>query len=133
MKGYLPPEGAWWLRERVECRVPVRFGTTIVDAHEVGGWVSLRPHDAEGGGERALVVDHVIAGSGYVVDVDRLGFLHPDLARAIQRHERAPRLNSILETSVAGLHFADPASAIRFGPLFRFVVGAETHRPSVDA
>ncbi len=72
-----------------------------------------------------MLVDHVIPGCGYVVDIDRLGFLHRDLARAIRRHERAPRLNASFQTSVPGLHFAGPASAARFGPLFRFVAGAE--------
>ena len=77
------------------------------------------------GSERRLVVDHVIAGSGYDIDVERLEFIHPKLRCAIERLERAPRLNANFETSVSGLHFIGPASAMSFGPLFRFVVGAE--------
>ena len=72
-----------------------------------------------------LVVDHVIAGSGYDIDVERLEFIHPKLRCAIERLERAPKLNATFETSVSGLHFIGPASAMSFGPLFRFVVGAE--------
>jgi hypothetical protein len=39
------------------------------------------------------------------IDVDRLDFIHPKLHCAIQRLERAQRLNAIFETSVSGLHF----------------------------
>jgi hypothetical protein len=44
---------------------------------------------------------------------------------AVEQLERAPKLNSSFETSVSGLYFIGPASAMSFGPLFRFVVGAE--------
>ena len=47
------------------------------------------------------------------------------LRGAIARLERSPRLNASFESSVPGLHFIGPASAMSFGPLFRFVVGAE--------
>ena len=122
---HLPAQGAWWLRERVENRVPTRFRTTIVEAREAAGRVALRLHDASNGSEHSLMVDHVISGSGYVIDVERLNFLHPELGRAIRRHQRAPALNAIFESSVSRLHFIGPASAMSFGPLFRFVVGAE--------
>ena len=125
VKNHLPPEGAWWLRERVENRVPIHIGTTVVEAREAAGRVALRLRNAKDGNERQLVVDHVIAGAGYDIDVERLEFLHPKLRCAIQRLERAPRLNATFETSVPGLRFIGPASAMSFGPLFRFVVGAE--------
>ncbi len=80
---------------------------------------------AKDGSERQLVVDHVIAGSGYDMDVERLAFIHPKLRSGIESLERAPRLNANFEASVPGLHFIGPTSAMSFGPLFRFVVGAE--------
>ena len=125
VKNHLPPEGAWWLRDRVENRVPIHTGTMVVEAREAAGRVALRLHTAKDRSDRQLVVDHVIAGSGYDVDVERLDFLDPKLRRRIQRLERAPRLNATFETSVPGLRFIGPASAMSFGPLFRFVVGAE--------
>jgi FAD-dependent urate hydroxylase len=70
-------------------------------------------------------VDRVVAGTGYVVDMDRIGFLHPALRSAIDCHERAPRLDSSFQSSVPGLRFIGPTSAMSFGPLFRFVVGAD--------
>jgi len=124
VKSHLPPEGAWWLRARVEKRVPVHCGATVVKVREAGSGVvlSLRTKDKCA---RELKVDHVVTGTGYDLDVERLDVLHPALRCGIERVERAPKLNGIFETSVPRLHFIGPASAMSFGPLFRFVVGAE--------
>ncbi|HEV2238386.1 MAG TPA: hypothetical protein VGR57_17125, partial [Ktedonobacterales bacterium] len=67
----------------------------------------------------------VIAGTGYEVDVDRIPFVHPELAAEIVRVERAPNLTRHFESSVPGLYFVGPAAAFSFGPLFRFVAGAD--------
>jgi FAD-dependent urate hydroxylase len=125
VKTHLPAEGAWWLRPRVEGEVPVHFDTTVVAARQGEGQLTLKVSHSEGGGERELEFDHVIAGSGYIIDVDRLEFLDPKLRAAIQRVERAPKLNSRFEASVRGLHFVGPTSSMSFGPLFRFVVGTD--------
>jgi lysine/ornithine N-monooxygenase len=125
VRRHLPPEGAWWLRERVERRVLVRFGLSVVKAGDAGGRVTLRVCDSVAGINETLVVDHVVAGTGYMVDTKRLHFLCPELGDAIARHHGAPRLNSVFEASFPGLHFIGPSSAMSFGPLFRFVAGAE--------
>jgi thioredoxin reductase len=123
VRRHLPAEGAWWLRDRVENKVPIRFGVTVVGAREIAGHaaIDLRHKD---GSQSQLVVDQVVAGSGYDIDVERLAFIDPQLRRAVERIERAPKLNASFETSVSGLYFIGPASAMSFGPLFRFVVGA---------
>jgi thioredoxin reductase len=125
VKNHLPAEGAWWLHDRVEKRLPVHFGASVINAREAKGRVLLKLRHTEDGSESQLEVDHVIAGSGYVIDVETLEFIHPKLRRSISRLERAPELNASFETSVSGLYFIGPASAMSFGPLFRFVVGAE--------
>jgi thioredoxin reductase len=125
VKSHLPAEGAWWLRERVEGVVPIHCGTAIVQAAEHGSRLALRLREGKTGKERSIEVDHVVAGSGYVIDVDRMLVLEPKLRARIQRLEAAPRLSSIFESSVPGLHIIGPASAMSFGPLYRFVVGAE--------
>jgi FAD-dependent urate hydroxylase len=125
VKNHLPAEGAWWLRERVEKRLPVHFGASIINAREASGQVLLQLRCAKDGSGRRLVVDHIVAGSGYDIDVERLEFIHPKLRGVIERLERAPKLNASFETSVSGLYIIGPASAMSFGPLFRFVVGAE--------
>jgi thioredoxin reductase len=124
VRSHLPAEGAWWLRDRVESLVPIRFGTTIVKAHESSGEAILQLRQTNGH-EYQLTVDQVIAGTGYIVDVKCLEILDEPLRRAIQCIARAPRLGATFESSVPGLRFIGTASAMSFGPLFRFVAGAE--------
>jgi cation diffusion facilitator CzcD-associated flavoprotein CzcO len=125
VKKHLPAEGAWWLRDRVEKRIPIQFGTTVVEAHEAAGRVALGLRREKDGSRCSIVVDHVFAGSGYDIDVERIDFIDRKLRRSIESLDRSPKLNASFETSVPGLYFAGPASAMSFGPLFRFVVGAE--------
>ena len=124
-KTHLPAEGAWWLRNRVENKLPVHLGVTVVEALEAGSRAVLKLRVARDRSERQLVADHVVAGTGFDVDVDHLAFIEKRLRSAIARLERSPRLNASFESSVPGLHFIGPTSATSFGPLFRFVVGAE--------
>jgi FAD-dependent urate hydroxylase len=140
VKNHLPPEGAWWLRDRVENRFPLHLGATVLEAREKGGRVALRLGVANDQKEHCIMFDHVIAGTGYEIDVERIDYLDAKLRNAIARSDRAPRLNSKFEASVSGLRFIGPASAMSFGPLFRFVVGAKytaqiisAHLASLDA
>ena len=119
----LGPAGAWWLREEVERQVPMLTRTSLISAREHNGDVRLRVRQADGC-ERELVFDHVVAGTGFCVDVDRIGFIANDLASQISRLDRAPRLSRNFESSVSDLYFIGPASVASFGPLFRFVAGA---------
>ena len=125
VKKHLPAEGAWWLRDRVENRIPIQFGTTVVEAREVAGRVALGLRQKRDGSSRSILVDHVVAGTGYDIDVGRLPFVDPRLRVAIELLERAPKLRASFETSVSGLYFIGPTSAMSYGPLFRFVVGAQ--------
>jgi FAD-dependent urate hydroxylase len=128
----LGPSGAWWLRSRVEGQMPIATNTSIVGATVASetGQVRLRLNE-DGVGERDLLVDHVIAGTGFNVDVDRLPFLSVELARQIRRLQQAPLLSRHFESSVPGLYFVGPASVPCFGPLFRFVAGATYTVPAV--
>jgi FAD-dependent urate hydroxylase len=120
---HLPPEGAWWLRPRVENLVPVDLNSTVIEARESGQRVSLRVLDSSNNTERQIEVDHVIAGSGYDINVNRLDYLDPTLRSEVACIERSPNLNARFESTAPGLHFIGPISAISFGPLFRFVGG----------
>ncbi len=124
LKNHLLPGGAWWLRERLEHRVPVHAETTIDTARDIAGRVELRLRVADGCRETQLIVDHVIAGTGYHIDIERLTFLDPELRSKIERIGGAPMLDSNFEASAPGLSVIGPASAPSFGPLFRFVAGS---------
>jgi cation diffusion facilitator CzcD-associated flavoprotein CzcO len=119
---HLGPSGAWWLRDRVDGIVAIDEQTTITGARERGERLALDVECADG--RRTVEVDHVMAGTGYEADVDRLLFLSPDLRAAVARTERAPRLSLRFESSVPGLFFVGPMAAFSFGPVSRFVAGS---------
>ncbi len=129
-KRYLGPSGAWWLRDRFEGKVPVLGSCTIAGARVEAGKVLLRLRGA-GGQEREERFDHVVAGSGYEFDLDKMGFLDPALRAGLARIERAPALSRHFEASARGLYFLGPIAAPSFGPLVRFVCGAQFAAPTV--
>jgi hypothetical protein len=77
------------------------------------------------GERRTLSADHVIAATGYSVDLRRLTFLNPEVLADIRSVEHTPVLSSNFESSVPGLYFVGAASANTFGPLVRFAYGAK--------
>jgi thioredoxin reductase len=133
VRSHLPAEGAWWLKDRVEGVVPIHCNAVVLAAREHDGRLQLQLRDTGTQRERRWDVDHVIAGSGYIVDVERMTILDPALRRGIRRLEAAPYLNRVFETSVPGLHMVGPSAAMSFGPLYRFVVGAEYTAQTIAA
>ncbi|GAA0502596.1 NAD(P)-binding domain-containing protein [Saccharopolyspora thermophila] len=120
----LGPAGAWWLRSRVEGRLPVHV------AHRLD-WV--KPTDQQvrlgvrtGGGEvREFTADHVIAATGYPPHLSRLPMLSDGLRSQIRTIAGTPRVGRHFESSVPGLYFAGPLVAPSHGPVMRFVYGAD--------
>ena len=72
-----------------------------------------------------VTTDHVIAATGYRVDLMRLAFLPEALRGAIRLCDSSPALHGNFESSVPGLYFVGAAAANSFGPLSRFVFGAD--------
>jgi len=126
MRTVLGPSGAWWLRNRFESRVNVALETTIEDARLSNGKLSLGLRTMSQP-KSTLVVDHVIAATGYRVDVGALRFLDPALRRDLVRIKgtSAPRLSHSFESSIPGLYFTGLSAAPTFGPLMRFVCGTD--------
>jgi hypothetical protein len=71
-----------------------------------------------------VTVDHVIAGTGYKVDMRRLSFLGPEVLERLDCVNHTPRLSRWFESSIPGLHFVGTAAANSFGPMMRFAYGA---------
>jgi FAD-dependent urate hydroxylase len=147
----LGPAGAWWLRPRIEDQFPIMLGRQILAAEvearvgvlaasqagaagqagvvaEAGaGGVRLRlvgPH----GDEEQVSVAKVIAGTGYRPDVGRLRFIDPHISHTIATCSRlpgTPLLDSHFQSSVPGLHFVGYLAGFSFGPVMRFVYGAD--------
>ena len=79
---------------------------------------------ADDGTEREVVTEHVIAATGYKVDMDRLKFVSPEIRSSLKLVGGSPVLSSGFESSVPGLYFAGLTAANSFGPVMRFAYGA---------
>jgi predicted ATP-grasp superfamily ATP-dependent carboligase len=119
----LGPAGAWWLRPRFEGHVDVLLGRTVQAVRMEGEEVHLQLQGPEGYEE--LVVARVLAGTGYRVDLCRLSFLDPALRGRIATAAGKPVLDRSFQSSVPGLHIVGYAAAGSFGPVMRFVYGAD--------
>jgi putative flavoprotein involved in K+ transport len=119
----LGPSGGWPMRERVEGKVTVLSGVTLRGA-EMREERVLLALSRENGVLEQLEFDHVIAATGYQVDLRRLPFLGEELRRRIRAVEHRPVLSSHFESSVPGLYFVGISSALTFGPMMRFAYGA---------
>jgi thioredoxin reductase len=116
------PAGAWWLRERIEGKVPVRLDHHLRNADSSRGEVVLE-FDGKAG-PATLRTEHVICATGYRVDIGRLPFVGSALSAAIKTSADYPILDSHFQSSLAGLYFVGAASGAAFGPVVRFVLGA---------
>jgi cation diffusion facilitator CzcD-associated flavoprotein CzcO len=119
---HLGPITAWWLRDRAEGKFPLHCRTEVLAATMTGSRVCLQTSGP--GGPSAVEADHVIAGTGYEFDVDRISFIDRRLSRELRRHDLAPKLDRHFQSSVSRLYFTGPVAAESFGPLLRFVAGA---------
>lgn len=127
-KKHLGPAPGYFMRERVEGRIPMLLGQEILHAQTEGDRVAMRIADTSGE-QTTVTCDHVIAGTGYRPELHKIPFLAPDLLNAIAQVENTAILSDQFETSVPGLYFIGPAAANSFGPLMRFMVGAEFAAP----
>jgi thioredoxin reductase len=119
----LGPSGGWFSRDKVIGKVPLILGCAPQGAEVQNSKVKLHLR-ATDGSERDLVTEHVIAATGYRVNLDRLKFLNPDIRSQLKRVEGSPVLSSTFESSLPGLYFVGVAAANSFGPVMRFAFGA---------
>ncbi|WP_460521446.1 FAD-dependent oxidoreductase [Flindersiella endophytica] len=111
------PAGAAWLVDRL-ADIPIRLGRQVRAAKPVNGHVRIDLDDGE-----SRLVDHVVYGTGYQVDITRYPFFSPDLLQQVEQLNGYPILRRGLETSVPGLHIVGAPAAWSFGPIMRFVSG----------
>jgi len=119
----LGPAPCWFTKEQVVGKIPLHVGVNVTEAKVQNGRVSLQLTDSAGS-QKMLTTDHVIAATGYQVDLRRLAFLDSDLQSGVQSVEHTPVLSSNFESSVPGLYFVGASAANTFGPLLRFAFGA---------
>jgi len=121
----IQPAGAGWLVPRLT-RVPITMERTVTAAVPEDGRVRLTLDNGE-----QRVVDHVLLGTGYRIDVTAYPFLSEQLIASLAHVGGYPILGPGLESSVPGLHFLGAPAALSFGPIMRFVVGTWYAAPAL--
>jgi len=123
VRRHLGPAAGWFVKDMVVNHVAFHLGFEITAANLQNGRVHLQLASRDGA-HRTLVTDHVIAGTGYQVDLRRLAFLNSGLLAGIRSVYQTPVLSRNFESSLPGLYFVGTTSANSFGPLARFAYGA---------
>ncbi len=119
---HLGPAPCWFVRDAVERHVAIHTGAQVTGLAVQDGRALL----SLGGGAEALAADHVMAATGYKIDLTRLAFMDAPLRGDIRTDAAgAPRLSPWFESSVPGLYFVGATAANAFGPMLRFACGAE--------
>lgn len=125
---HMHPAAGWFMREKIEGRIETLLGREIAGAEATGSRVKLTLADRSRSREQ-ISCDHVIAATGYRPDTRRIHFLAPELRSRIGSVRHTPVVSDNFETPAAGLHVIGPAVIDSFGPLMRFMVGAEFIAP----
>ncbi|MFZ0536532.1 MAG: NAD(P)-binding domain-containing protein [Candidatus Sulfotelmatobacter sp.] len=120
----LGPSGGWFVKDRVMNHVPQLLGHTVHRAEVRDNKVHLHLRGQDGA-ERQIQADHVIAATGYKVNLDRLSFVSSEIRSRLTTLAGTPVLASTCESSVPGLYFVGIAAANSFGPVMRFAFGAD--------
>jgi thioredoxin reductase len=132
VNSHMHPAAGWFMREKIEGRIQTLLGRTIAEAEEMKYGVMLTLSDRAGKREQ-IVCDHIITATGYRPDTRRLAFLERTLREAIASPHHTPVVSDNFETPVEGLHVIGPAVIDSFGPLMRFMVGAEFIAPRLSS
>jgi thioredoxin reductase len=128
VRTHLGPAPGWFVKQKIDGRIPTLRGVEV-EAAEVRGYRVHMTLLKDDGTEMAVTADHAVAATGYSVDLRRIRVLSHDLRGRIAHHRHSPLLSDNFESSVPGLYFIGPAAANAFGPLMRFMVGAEWAAP----
>jgi thioredoxin reductase len=123
----LGPLGGAFMRERVIGKVQIKSGFNVNEVVPRGDKLQVRLRRSDGTAE-TVETEHIVAATGYKIDIQRLGFLDRKIQAALRLINGAPMLSADYESSVPGLHFVGPIAAPSFGPVARFVFG--TKHPS---
>jgi hypothetical protein len=127
-RSVLGPLGAWWLKDRVEGVVEILGKTHVRAAEPSGSGVKLL---LDGPTRSSLEVDHVIAGTGFRMDIARLAYLPDELRARIATLSGYPVLTRAGESTVPGLYFAGAPAAFALGPSMRFIAGTHNLAPQL--
>jgi hypothetical protein len=121
--------GSAWLREELEAHVRITEGHQVTAVACRGDELTLTLDDGT-----SRTVDHVLLGTGYKFDAERLSFLDPELRAQVALSRGYPDLTRSFESSsVHGLFFAGFPAEGRFGPVARFIYSTPFTAPRIAA
>ena len=116
----LGPNGSAWLKDRIEGVVEVTAGHRVKGAVVAGSGVQVV---LDGPKRSSLDVDHVVAGTGFRVGVNRLTFLPEAVSSKVATVNGFPVVNRSCQSAVPGLYFVGAPAAVSLGPSMRFIAG----------
>jgi cation diffusion facilitator CzcD-associated flavoprotein CzcO len=122
-RNHLGPAPGWFVRDQVVGKVPFHTEVTVEAAEMRGERVLLHARHRDGGTE-VIEADHVMAATGFDVDMRRVSFLSPEILANLRMEDHKPALSVNFESSIPGLYIVGSAAASSFGPLLRFAFGA---------
>jgi thioredoxin reductase len=122
------PKGAWWLRDRVEDVVEVLTGHQLKSAEPHGSGVRLH---LDGSKRSSIEADHVIAGTGFRIDVSRLTYLSQEIQTGLTTRGNCPLVNRAGESTIPGMYFAGALTSVSLGPGVRFISGTHQTAPQL--
>lgn len=131
VRKHLGPAPGWTSRDEVERNVNVLLGVNLSRSRVRGDLAAVTFRTLDGD-ETTVEAEHVIAATGYKVDMRRLSFISDRVMTKLDLADYSPVLSRRFETSVPGLFVVGTAAANSFGPLLRFAYGAgfTSHRLS---
>jgi lysine/ornithine N-monooxygenase len=112
--------GSPWLRTLIDKSVRISEYCTITNAQKNGNGLHIT---LSNGSERE--VDDVLIACGYRFDLEKLSFLSPELRGRIAVRDGWPVLDRYFRSTDKDVIFVGYAAEHRFGPLSRFVLGAD--------
>jgi hypothetical protein len=132
IQSHMHPAAGWFMRKQVEGVIPMTLGVVPTKASKKDGRavLTLERYD---GVLLTRTFDHVVAATGYRVDMGRLRFVSPALRTKLALGSGSPWVSDNFETSVPGLYTIGLSAMEMFGPLLRFMVGAEFVAPRLAA
>lgn len=117
----LRPGGSPWLRELVDGKVTMRVGNRVREVDRTNGRLHLRLEDGT-----ITHADNVLVATGYRFSLEGMPFLAPALRARIATKDNWPVLDrNFRSVSEPRIFMVGYAAEGRFGPVSRYVLGAE--------
>ena len=124
----LRPGGSPWVRSMVEGRVRLTEGVAVTGFTDHGDAATLQLSDGS-----TRTADRILLATGYRFSLDRLRWLAPELRARIRVERGWPLLDRWFRSTEPGVLFVGYPAEGRFGPVSRFVLGAEFSAKRVRA